>query len=104
VKGSIKHDLTPEQLRLAVKKFAETYVQRYAEYNAETAWLSDDLVEVRFKVKGVRLAGQLQLRPKEIGLEMKVPLPFQLFKNRALRTIEDEVTPWLAKAKAGELG
>lgn len=104
MKGSIKHDLTPEQLRLAVRKFAEAYVQRYAEYHAEVAWLNDDQVEVRFKVKGVRLAGQLELKAKEIGLEMKVPLPFQLFKNRALRTIEEEVTPWLAKAKAGELG
>lgn len=104
MKGSIKHDLTPEQLRLAVRKFAETYVQRYAEYNAEVAWLNDDQVEVRFKVKGVRLAGQLELKPREIVLDMKVPLPFQLFKSRALRTIEEEVTPWLAKAKAGELG
>jgi hypothetical protein len=104
LKGSIKHDLTAEQLRLAVRKFAEVYVQRYAEYQAEAAWLSDDLVEVRFKVKGVKLAGQLELKPREIGLDMKVPLPFQLFKNRALKSIEEEVTPWLAKAKAGELG
>jgi len=104
VKGSIKHDLTPEQLRLAVRKFAEEYVQKYAEYHAEAAWLSDDLVEVRFKVKGVRLAGKLELKPREIGMDMSVPLPFQLFKNRALKSIEEVVTPWLAKAKAGELG
>jgi hypothetical protein len=104
VKGSIKHDLTPEQLRSAVRKFAEVYVQRFAEYNATAAWLSDDKVEVRFKVKGVSLAGQLELMPNEIGLDMKVPLPFQLFRSKALRTIEDEVKPWLERAKRGELG
>ena len=104
MKASIKHDLTPEQLRLAVRKFADAYVNRFAEYNAEAAWLNDDQVEVRFKVKGVRLAGRLDLRPREIGLHMDVPLAFHLFKGRAMRAIEEEVTPWLEKAKRGELG
>ena len=104
MKASIKHDLTPEQLRLAVRKFADAYVNRFAEYNAEAAWLNDDQVEVRFKVKGVRLAGRLDLRPREIGLNMDVPLPFHLFKSRAMRAFEEEVTPWLEKAKRGELG
>jgi hypothetical protein len=104
VKASIKHDLTPEQLRLAVSRFADAYVKRFAEYDANAAWLSDDQVEVRFKVKGVRLAGRLDLRPNEIGLNMDVPLPFHLFKSRAMRAIEEEVTPWLERAKRGELG
>ena len=103
MKASIKHDLPPEQLRLAVRKFAEVYVQRFHEYGATAEWLTDDLVEVRFKVKGVKLAGSLDLKPKELGLEMNVPLPFHLFKNRAMRAIEEEVTPWLEKAKRGEL-
>jgi hypothetical protein len=103
LKGSIKHDLTPEQLRAAVRKFAEVYVQRFAEYHADAEWLGDDRVEVRFKVKGVRLAGRLELKPRELGLDMSVPLPFALFKNRALKAIEEEVTPWLEKAKRGEL-
>ena len=103
MKGSIKHDLTPEQLRAAVRKFAEVYVQRFAEYQAAAEWLGDDAVEVRFKVKGVRLAGRLDLKPRELGLNMSVPLPFTLFKSRALKAIEEEVTPWLEKAKRGEL-
>jgi hypothetical protein len=103
MKGSIKHDLTPDQLRAAVKKFSEVYVQRFAEYNATANWLTDDKVEVRFKVKGVSLAGRLELLPHEIGMEMKVPLPLQLFRNKAMKAIEDEVKPWLARAKAGEL-
>jgi hypothetical protein len=104
LKASIKHDLPPEQLRLAVRKFAEVYVQRFQEYQATSQWLSDDLVEVRFIVKGVKLAGSLELRPRELALEMNVPMLFSLFKGRAMRAIEEEVTPWLEKAKRGELG
>lgn len=104
MKASIKHDLSPEQLRLAVRKFADAYVQRFAEYDANAAWLNEDQVEVRFRVKGVKLAGRLDLRPQEIGLHMDVPLPFHLFKSRAMRAIEEEVTPWLERAKRGELG
>lgn len=103
MKASIKHDLSPEQLRLAVRKFAEAYTQRFREYNATTAWQSDDDVEVRFKVKGVSLSGQLHLSPHEIVLDMDVPLPFRLFRSKAMKTIEENVTPWLEKAKRGEL-
>ena len=104
MKHSIKHDLTPEQLRAAVRKFADVYVQRFQQYNATTAWLNDDQVEVRFNVKGVKLAGRLDLLPKEIGLDMDVPFALSLFKSKAMKTIEDEVKPWLDKAKRGELG
>jgi hypothetical protein len=104
MKGSIQHDLTPEQLRLAVKKFAEAYEQRFAQYNATASWVGEDKVEVRFKVKGVGLTGQLELLPREIAMDMKVPLPLQLFRAKALKAIEEEVRPWLARAKAGELG
>lgn len=103
MKASIKHDLSPEQLRLAVRKFAEAYTERFQEYNARTAWRTDDEVEVSFKVKGVSLSGQLHLQPQEIVLDMDVPLPFRLFRNRAMKTIEEQVTPWLEKAKRGEL-
>lgn len=104
MRHTIKHDLTPEQLRLAVRKFAEVYCQRFAEYGTTAEWRGDDRVEVQFKVKGVRLAGSLELLPHEVGIEMDVPLPFRLFKNRAVKAIEEEVTPWLERAKTGELG
>jgi hypothetical protein len=103
VRHSIKHELSPEQLKLAVSKFAEAYVERYREYDTKALWLQDDKVEVQFKVKGVKLSGVLELLPREIGIDMKVPLPLQLFRSRAIRTIEETVAPWLEKAKRGEL-
>jgi hypothetical protein len=104
VRHTIKHDLTPEQLRLAVDKFADAYRERFTEYQTTTEWVAENRMEVRFKVKGIKLAGTLELLPQEIGIDMDVPLPFRLFKSKAVSTIEDTVRPWLAKAKAGELG
>ena len=100
----IKHDLSPEQLRLAVNKFAETYCERYQQYQTTAEWVSDQRVEVRFVVKGVRLSGTLELMPRDIGVDMEVPLLFRLFKGTAIKTIEETVQPWLDAAKRGELG
>jgi Putative polyhydroxyalkanoic acid system protein (PHA_gran_rgn) len=103
LRHSVKHQLTPEQLRLAVRKFAEEYCRRFAEYHTVAEWLNPDTVEVRFKVKGIKLSGRLELGPSEIGIEMDVPFAFTLFRSRAVRAIEDEVRPWLERAARGEL-
>jgi len=100
LKHSIPHDLSPEQLRRAVRKFADEYCQRFAEYQTTAVWTGDDQLEVRFKVKGMSLSGRLTLLPREIGLDMDVPLPFRLFKGKALKTIDEQVRPWLAREKA----
>ena len=99
LKHSIPHDLSPEQLRSAVRQFADEYCQRFAEYQTQAVWTSEDQLEVRFKVKGMTLSGRLSLQPKQIGLDMDVPLPFRLFKGKALKTIEEQVRPWLDREK-----
>jgi hypothetical protein len=103
MRHSIKHALSPEQLRLAVSKFAEVYCQRFQEYGTTAEWKTEDRMEVQFKVKGIRLSGALDLRPDEISIDMDVPLPFHLFRSRAVKTIEETVQPWLDQAARGEL-
>lgn len=103
MRHSIRHDVEPEALREAVRRFAEVYCERFAEYNATHEWLGEDKVEVRFKVKGIKLSGTLHLLPREVGIDMDVPFAFKLFKGRAIKAIEEEVQPWLDKAKAGTL-
>jgi hypothetical protein len=103
LRHSVKHQLSPEQLRLAVRKFAEEYCERFREYATVAEWLNEDKVEVRFKVKGIKLSGTLELLPGEIGITMDVPFAFNLFRSRAVRAIEDEVRPWLERAARGEL-
>ncbi len=103
MRHSIKHDLSPDQLKLAVEKFAEVYCERFREYHTTAEWVRGDCVEVRFKVKGIKLAGKLSLLPKEIGIDMEVPLALRLFRSRALQAIEEEVRPWLERAARGDL-
>jgi hypothetical protein len=103
LRHTIKHELGPEQLRRAVHRFAETYCQRYPQYEPTTEWQDDDHVEVRFRVKGIKLAGVLELKPAEIAIDLDVPLPLRLFRGKALQTIEETVEPWLEAAKRGEL-
>jgi len=103
LRHSVKHSLSPAQLKLAVQKFADEYCERFAEYQTTASWLADDRMEVAFKVTGIRLTGTLSLEPSVIGIEMDVPFAFQLFKGRAVKAIEDEVRPWLEKAARGEL-
>lgn len=103
VKHEIRHDLSPELLRKAVQKAAQTYCERYQKYQARAEWQGDDKVEVRFNVKGVKLAGRMDLKPDTIGMDMDVPFALRLFKNTALEAIEREVRVWIDRAKRGEL-
>lgn len=103
VKHQISHDLTPEQLEKAVRRFAEVYCERFREYHAEAHWRDPRTLEVSFNVSGAALRGSLFLGPRALEIDMKVPLAFRLFKGRAVRAIEEEVQPWLAAARRGEL-
>jgi hypothetical protein len=103
VKHQISHDLAPEQLEKAVRRFAEVYCERFRAYQAEAHWRDPRTLEVSFKVAGTALRGSLQLGPRALEVEMKVPMAFRLFKGRAVRAIEEEVQPWLAAARRGEL-
>jgi hypothetical protein len=95
LKHSIRHDLPPEQLRQAARSFAETYCERFKEYQANVVWRNEDQLEVCFKVKGIALRAELTLAAREIGVEMHVPFALRLFRSRAIKAIEDEVRPWL---------
>jgi len=103
VKHQIFHDLTPEQLEKAVRRFAEVYCERFRPYQAEARWRDSRTLEVSFNVAGIASRGSLLLGPRALEIEMKVPLAFRLFKSRAVRAIEEEVQPWLAAARRGEL-
>jgi hypothetical protein len=103
VRHEIPHQLSPELLHKAVTKFAEVYCKRFAKYNAVADWVTDDKVEVTFKVKGIKLRGELELMADTLGIDMKVPFAFNLFKKKAVNAIEEEVQPWLDRAKNGEL-
>lgn len=103
VKHEIRHDLPPDLLKKAVQKAADTYCEKYAKYHANAEWKGDNRVTVNFNVKGIKLAGTMDLQPHVIGMEMDVPFALRLFKKQALDAIENEVRKWVDRAKAGDL-
>lgn len=104
VKHEVPHDLPFHLAKKAVNKAFESYSQRFAEYKPTLTWVDDRTANAGFSVKGITLKGGFEILDKAIGLELDVPFVFRVFKSRALGVIEKEVSEWVARAKAGELG
>jgi len=103
MKHTIRHDLGVELATKAAKAAFESYRQKFGKYDPQARWHSDHHAEVTFKVKLVRLDGQIEIYDDRIDMDLDVPLMFRVFKEKALSAIEGEVRAWIDKAKAGEL-
>jgi len=103
VTHDIPHDLDISLARLAAKKAAEAYGKRFAEYDYEAKWVSENRVELGFTVVGKRLEGAMTIKPDRLELELDVPLMLRPFRGKAIEIIEKEARSWLDKAKRGEL-
>ncbi len=103
MKHSIRHDLDLPTARKVADAALASYQTRFAKYEPTATWPNDKQAEIEFKVRGIKLKGSLRLQPNEIGMNLDVPLLFQVFKKQAVGVIEQEIQKWIAKAKAGEL-
>ncbi len=103
MKHVVKHDLSPDQAKLATTKAWESYSQRFEKYSPTADWTSDKHADVSFTVKGVTLTGTLDLEPGGVALDLDVPFVFRPFKKKAMGVVEEEIEKWIAKARNGEL-
>lgn len=103
MKHTIKHDLDISLAKKACVKAFEAYSEKFAKYNPTANWKSETLAEIGFEAKGVKLGGTVDLRPKEIEVEMNVPFLFKPFQSKAVELVEGEITKWVGKAKNGDL-
>lgn len=87
----------------ATEKAFAGYKERFASYNPTADWVSDTRAEIGFSAKGVKLDGAVELEPDRIVLELEVPFLFRMFQGKALKIVEEEITEWIERAKAGEL-
>lgn len=99
----IPHDLGFDLAKRAAIKAVEVYGEKFAEYDYEATWVSDERVELSFTVRGKRIEGAMTVKPHKVDLELDVPLLFRPFRGMALGIIESEAKMWLEKAKRGEL-
>lgn len=99
----IPHPLDLATAKKATEKAFAGYKERFASYNPTADWVSDTRAEIGFSAKGVKLDGAVELEPDQIVLELEVPFLFRMFQGKALKIVEEEITEWIERAKAGEL-
>ena len=103
MKHQIAHDLDSNLAKEAAVRAFEAYQKRFANYNPTMHWEGERKARIGFSVKGVKLAGSIDILPRAIELDLDVPFLFRPFKGKAIEVIEKEVRNWLTKAKNGEL-
>jgi hypothetical protein len=103
MKHSISHDLDPGTLKRAIDAALRSYAAELSKYSPTIDWVSDEQVGIGFSVKGLSLAGQIQLKPKTIDLNLDVPFILRPFKKKAIAIIEREIGVWIDRARREEL-
>ncbi len=103
MKHDIPHDLEIPLAKLAARRAADAYAQRFAGYDYRQRWSSETRLELGFTVMGKRLEGIMDVEPRKLVLELEVPFMFKVFQGKAIEIIEREAKVWLAKARRGEL-
>lgn len=103
MKHVIRHGVSQTQAKQAIETAIDVYARKFPDYHPRTQWKSETKAEVSFKVKGMTLTTNIEIKPETIESDMDVPFLFRPFKSRALKVIDAEVQKWLARAKAGEI-
>ena len=103
MKHSVPHDLDEPTARRVADKAWESYSTRFRQYDPKINWVNDKRAQISFKAKGIKLTGELELRPKAIDMDLDVPFLLRPFKKTAINVIDEEVRKWITKAKAGEI-
>ena len=104
MKHEIAHGLPVDVAKKAVTKAFDAYSQRFSEYKPTLDWASETKANVGFSIKGMSVKGSFEITPSKILLDLDVPFVFRIFKNQAVGVIDQEVSKWISKAKAGQLG
>lgn len=99
----VPHDVGREMAKKATVLAFDAYSKKYAEYKPKTTWTGDYQANVTFSVKGMSLAGKVDVRESEIAMDLDVPFLLRAFKGIALEVIEREIRVWVQKAKSGEI-
>lgn len=103
MKHEIHHGLSPDLARKAVEKAMEAYSARFADYNPEFRWTSENVGRLGFRAKGVSVNGDIEIAGPKILVDLEVPFILRVFKGKAIEVIDREVNAWIEKARSGEI-
>jgi hypothetical protein len=102
MKHVVHHGLGFDTAKRVAEAALQSYKERFPQYHPNARWVNDRRAEITFKVKGVALAGVLEVNEKDIEMDLDVPFVLRPFKGKAIGLIEEEIDKWVAKAKSGE--
>lgn len=103
VKHDIIHGLDRPTAQTVARKAAESYASRFANFDLQCTWVTEDKLELLFAVGGKKLNGTLCVLDDVFRFEIKVPMLFQMFSGKAKEILDRETQKWIDKAKRGEL-
>jgi hypothetical protein len=103
MKHGVPHDLGLERAKQVAKAAFASYQEKFAKYNPKANWVDERRCKISFSVKGVTLDGTMEVFADKIEMDLDVPFLLRPFKGKALGVIEEEITKWVQKAKAGEI-
>jgi len=99
MKHHVPHTLgQPKAKQIAIQAL-DSYQKRFAEYAPQREWVSEYVAKIGFSVKGVKLAGSIEVLSNAFELDLDVPFLLRPFKGKALSVIEEEIKKWIAKAQ-----
>ncbi|MGC4065486.1 MAG: polyhydroxyalkanoic acid system family protein [Polyangiaceae bacterium] len=100
MKHEVPHDLGQAKAREVAEKAFAAYQSKFAEYQPKVNWTSDKTAEISFSVKGMTLAGNVEVTDKVIAIDLDVPFILRPFKGKAMEVIDAEIRQWIGRAKA----
>ena len=103
MKHSIPHDLSVAVAKKAVENAIADYSEKLASFSPSANWVSERVLKIHFRVKGMALNGQLSVGDTSIDLELKLPFIFRPFRDRSIQVIDREVCKWIDRGRRGEL-
>ncbi|MCC6669334.1 MAG: polyhydroxyalkanoic acid system family protein [Polyangiaceae bacterium] len=103
MKHVVHHGLGFDTAKKVADAAFVSYKERFSQYHPEARWVDDKRAEITFKVKGVSLAGSLDVNERDIEMDLDVPFVLRPFKGKAIGLIEEEIKKWVEKAKNGQL-
>ena len=99
MKHQVPHAVGQSKAKEIAIQALDSYQKRFAEYDPTCEWVSDYMAKIGFSVKGVKLAGSIDVLPSAFELDLDVPFLLRPFKGKALSVIEEEIKRWIAKAQ-----
>ncbi len=91
---SVSHELDPEVARQVARRAVDSYLARFADYDAAARWIDSDHCKIAVRVQGFSLRGLVALLPYEISMDVDVPWSLSVFASRAIDVIDREARRW----------